>query len=351
MATSEIKQFKIDIPSQEVERLKRNLNDTRLRGREINEYPNYLCTIEDVKIHFLHDRAERPGAIPLLLVHGWPGSFYEFSRVWGPLSHPEIETDSAFDVVVLSMPGFCWSDWPPRAGWTLQDNARCFDKLMQKLGYAKYMVQEGDWGHFVARELGARYTDSCKLVHFNFAPCGLPEDAAQRTEHERSLAERADDFLENHMGYAVEVRTRPHTIGIALNDNPIGILMWAGEKYNEAASPENQKQRSWSQAILATASFYYFTDCIMPSALCYYENVRHEDFAEITRDPANYVKVPFGYSSFYYDLDFSTKREVEATGNLVFYKEHNDGGHFAALECPQHIIADLRELASQEWNI
>lgn len=96
--------------------------------------------------------------------------------------------------------------------------------------------------------------------------------------------------------------------------------MFAGEKYNEAAHPESQKQRSWSQAILATASLYYFTGCIMPSMLCYYENVRHENFATFTRDPANHVKAPFGYSSFYWDLDFTSKREVEKTGNMVFYK-------------------------------
>ncbi|KAL4868590.1 Alpha/Beta hydrolase protein [Aspergillus spectabilis] len=287
-------------PTSKVDRLKRKLNDTRLSGREIvpgagerydwyaiqdqiNEYPHYLCTIEDVKIHFLHARAERPDATPLLLVHGWPGSFYEFSRDWGPLSHPETEDDPAFNVVVVSMPGFCWSDWPPKAGWTLPGNARV---TWFKEGTGAILLRES-WSH---------------------------------------------------------------TIGIALKGNPIGISMWAGEKYNEAASPENQKQRSWSQAILTTASLYYFTGCIMPSMLCYYENVRHGDFPTFTRDPANYVKVPFGYSSFYHDLDFSSNREVEKTGNLVFYKEYNDGGHFAALECPYHIIRDLRELASQEWK-
>ncbi|KAL4920310.1 Alpha/Beta hydrolase protein [Aspergillus aurantiobrunneus] len=349
MATSDIQEFKIDIPPQEVERLKRKLSDTSLPGREIvpgagtqygpsytwakdlleewktnfdwyavqkqiNKYPHYPCTIEDVRTHFLHARAERPDAIPLLLVHGWPGSFYEFSRVWDPLSHPENKNDQAFHVVVVSLPGFCWSDWPPKAGWTLQDGARVFDILMRKLGYHEYMVQGGDWGHFVARELGARYTDSCKLVHFNFSPSGVPDKVQERTEEEWALAARADDFLENQMGYA------PHTIGIALNDNPIGILMWAGEKYNEAAHPENQKQRSWSQAILVTASLYYFTDSIMPSMLCYYENVRHENFARFTRDPANHVKVSFGYSSFYWDLDFTSRREVERTGNLMFYE-------------------------------
>ncbi|KAL2799661.1 Alpha/Beta hydrolase protein [Aspergillus keveii] len=335
MTTSaDIREFKIDIPNEEVERLKRKLNDTRLPGREIvpdagtlyewrrsfdwyrvqgqlNEYPHYLCPIEDLDIHFLHARAGDPDAIPLLLVHGWPGSFYEFSRVWGPLSQPENESAPAFHVVVVSMP------------WVL-------------------LVR-------LATETRVDSSRQCPS-HFNFAPAGLPDEGVGRTDEEQNLAVRADDFLENHLGYAVCMRTRPHTIGLALSDNPMGILMWVGEKYNEAANPENQKHASWKEAILATASLYYFTDCIMPSALCYYENVRHEHFAEFTRDPANRVQVPFGYSSFHWDVDFSSKRAVEKTGNLVLYREHKNGGHFAALECPSDIVQDLREFALQEWK-
>lgn len=190
---------------------------------QLNEYPHYLAWVESVKIHFLHARAEQPRAIPLLLINGWPGSFYEFSRVWGPLSHPANPNDQAFHVVVPSLPGFCWSDWPPRAGWTLQDTARIFDQLMKKLGYHTYMVQCGDWGHFVGRELGARYTDSCKLIHFNFAPSALP-DSVERTERERAVGARVDDWLENHMGYAICMRTRVSTLPIIAyprNDRPL----------------------------------------------------------------------------------------------------------------------------------
>ncbi|CAI7590030.1 unnamed protein product [Penicillium bialowiezense] len=384
MSDTAIHEFKVQIPQEEVDRLYRKLKDTRLPPREIvpgagdkygptyewaknlynkwtndfdwikvqdeiNEYPHYLTTIENVKIHFLHARAEKPDAIPILLIHGWPGSFYEFSRVWGPLSHPKDPNDQAFNVVVPSLPGFCWSDWPPRASWTLQDTAGLFDQLMKRLGYSQYMVQCGDWGSFVGRELGSHFTDSCKLIHFNFCPSALPEGHV-RTPREQGVAARVDDWLENHLGYAICMRTRPHTIGIALNDNPMGILMWVGEKYNEAADPEKQNQPSWSDVILTTASLYYFTDCIMPSALCYYENIRHEKFAEFTMSPENHVKVPFGYSSFFWDTEPSSKVAVERTGNLVFYREHDDGGHFAALENPVDIAQDLRDLVKQEWK-
>lgn len=150
----------------------------------------------------------------------------------------------------------------------------------------------------------------------------------------------------------------------------MGILMWVGEKYNEAADPRKQKRRSWSHAILTTASLYFFSGCILPSMLCYYENVRHEEFARFTLDPSNRVQIPFGYSSFFWDTEPSSKRAVERTGNLVYYKgvlsypcvtppfnqtdlsalEHDDGGHFAALENPDDIVQDLRDLAAQEWK-
>lgn len=147
---------------------------------EINKYPQYTTSIEDLNIYFLHARADRPNAIPLLLVHGWSGSFWEFSRVWGPLSHPSDDRDVAFHVVVPSL--------PHRSGWTLQDAARVFDQLMKRLGYCEYMVQCRGWGHFVGRELASKYTDSCKLLHCNFAPSPLPP-GVEYTEREQAAAD------------------------------------------------------------------------------------------------------------------------------------------------------------------
>lgn len=169
-ASTGIQPFKVDIPKEEVERLKRKLKDTRLPPKEIvpnagtkygptykwakdlheawindfdwypiqdqiNSAPHFITHVEDVKIHFVHARSKREDAIPLIMVHGWPGSFYEFNQVWGPLSNPSNPSMPAFHVVVPSMPGYCFSDWPPKAGWTLQDTARLFDALMKRLGY------------------------------------------------------------------------------------------------------------------------------------------------------------------------------------------------------------------------
>jgi len=171
MAQSDIKPFKVDDPVEEVDRLKRKLRDTRLPPREIvpgagdnygptyawgknlyetwindfgwfehqermNTAPHFIYHHpENVKVHFVHARSKRDDAIPLIMVHGWPGSFYEFNRVWGPLANPPDPNLPAFHVVVPSLPGYAFSDWPPRAGWTLQDSTRIFDALMKQLGY------------------------------------------------------------------------------------------------------------------------------------------------------------------------------------------------------------------------
>ncbi|KPI37095.1 putative epoxide hydrolase [Cyphellophora attinorum] len=309
--------------------------------------PHFTTEIEGLTIHFIHQKSNKADAIPLLMCHGWPGSFYEFSQVINPLSSGA-DGKSSFHCVVPSLPGFGWSSGPPK-GWTLQQTARVFHTLMQRLGYKDFVFQGGDWAHWIGRELGANYSDSCKVVHFNFAPAPLPE-GVELTDREKEVAGRVDDWLENHMGYAIMMRTRPHTIGWMCQDNPVAIMVWLGEKYNEAAAPQNQDSDSWRTHILTTASIYYFSNCVMTSSLPYYENVRHENFSEFAMKPQNRIKAPFGYTSFYWDTEPSSKRAVERTGNLVFYRERNDGGHFACLESHDGVCEDRREIVGKYWK-
>jgi pimeloyl-ACP methyl ester carboxylesterase len=314
--------------------------DWRDEERAINQFSHFTTELEDINIHFVHQRSAASTAYPLLLVHGWPGSFHEFNRVITPLT--DASASIPFHCVVPSLPGFCWSSGPPR-GWKLQDTARIFHALMIRLGYKEYAVQTGDWGHWVGRELGAKYADACKAIHFNFAPAPLPE-GVQLTAREAKMRDRVDDWLENHMGYAIMMRTRPHTVGWMLQDNPVGIMVWLGEKYNEAADPAKQNQLEWKKHILTTVSLYYFSNCIMTSSLPYYENIRHENFAEYAMKPENRIRCPFGYTSFDWDTEPSSKRAVERTGNMVLYRERGDGGHFAATECPDGLVCDVREV-------
>ncbi|KAF2136977.1 uncharacterized protein K452DRAFT_236661 [Aplosporella prunicola CBS 121167] len=394
---TDIKPFDPTIPQAEVDRLYRKLKDTRLpqqpivpdagedygapldwvhrlynvwnddyswetAQKEISSWHHFTTNIEDLTIHFIHERAKtspsgsKKNVIPLLLVHGWPGSFYEFSRVIEPLTSSQGDAP-VFDVVVPSLPGYTFSSGSPRRGWMLQDTARVYDALMQRLGYSSYCAQGGDWGHWVIRELGSGRYPACRAVHTNMCP-SEPPPGVEETEREKVAKERMEWFVgrpgyETHMGYAIEMRTRPQTLGIALADNPVGIMMWVGEKYEEIVDPKYRslEDKEFVNRLLTTVCLYFFTSpSIMTSMLCYYENVRHEDYVEFNLKEENRINVPMGFSNFRWDIGPTSARAVGRTGNLKWYKERDYGGHFAALEAPYEMVDDLRSFCGEFYR-
>ncbi|GME59877.1 Epoxide hydrolase-like protein [Neofusicoccum parvum] len=393
---TEIKPFDPTVPQDDVDRLFRKLADTRLpqhpivpdsadnddygapldwarrlkeyweseydwskAQKEISSWHHFTTHIEGIDLHFIHEKAAPSSSkpIPLLLVHGWPGSFYEFSRVIEPLTAPASTDGPAFDVVVVSLPGFAWSGPPPRRGWTLQDSARVFDTLMGRLGYFSYCAQGGDWAHWVVRELGSGRFPACRAVHTNMCPSAPSASAPDgETARERMARERMEWWIgrpgfEKHMGYAVEMRTRPQTLGIALSDSPVGIMMWVGEKYNELTDPRwgDLQDPEFNDRIVTTLCLYFFTSpSLMTSMLCYFENVRHEDYVDFNSKDENRIKVPMGFTSYRWDISPTSERSVATTGDVKWFKERDYGGHFAALETPQEMVDDLRSFCG-EW--
>ena len=319
---------------------------------KINESAQFTTDIEGLNIHFIHQRSSNPDAVPILLLHGWPGSFYEFNEVIPLLNNPS-NSGPAFHCIAPDLPGLCFSSPPLRRGWTVKDTARIFHALVLRLGYKQYCVQAGDWGQFVARELGANpaYGESCKAIHLNYCPGALPDTVTEDdlTDRERGAREKGIDWRTNHIGYAVLMRTRPHTLGWMLQDNPLGLLAFVGEKYQEASNPSTHSTTRWKEHILTTVCLYYFTHCIMTSALIYYENTPHHLFATYAMEEANRIKCPFGYSSYWFDTAPNSKRAVERTGNLVFYRQRDYAGHFACLEDPEGVVEDIREVLGKHW--
>ena len=387
-SSEEIKRFQVKISPDDVERLFDKIKDTRYPKSDIvpdagedygvptkwmldtldywhrhfawepaqnaiNRFDHFTTGIEDLNIHFIHQKSSQPDAIPILLIHGWPGSFHEFSEVINPLCQGG-EGKQAFHCIVPSLPGFTFSSPPQRKGWTVKDTARVFHTLMQRLGYTKYVVQAGDWGQFPARELGAnpKYADSCQLIHLNWCPGALPEDLKETdlSEREKYARDKGANWRSEHIGYAVQMRTRPQSLDWMLRDNPLGLLSFVGEKYQEAANPEVYNTNKWRHHVLTTVCLYYFTNCIATSALVYYENTPHHLFASYVVAEDNKIRCPFGYTSYYYDTAPNSKRAAERTGNLVFYKERDYAGHFACLEDPQGVIEDVREVVGKHWS-
>ena len=385
MPSDAITPFRVKIPSSEQDRLKERLLSTRYPKHEVvpgagddygfpiqwpvdmrdywlnqfswpqaqermNKWPHFTTSIEGQTIHFIHQRSPHPDAIPILLVHGWPGSLYEFSEVIDPLTQGS-PTSPAFHCVVPSLPGFTFSSAPHRRGWTVKDTARVFHALMQRLGYSTYCAQAGDWGQFPVRELGAKYADHCKVIHLNWCPGALPEHLcdADLTDREKGALAKGIDWRTNHIGYAVLMRTRPHALAWMLADNPLGLLAFVGEKYIEASNPAIQNTDKWKDHILTTVCLYYFTSCIASSALVYYENVPHHEFAKYTMAEENAIRCPFMYTSYWFDTAPNSKRAVERTGRLVAYKERDYAGHFACLEDPGGVVEDVREVVGEHW--
>ncbi|KAI0388355.1 Alpha/Beta hydrolase protein [Xylariaceae sp. FL0594] len=321
----------------------------------LNKYHHYIAPIENLKIHFIHEKSKDPNAIPLLLTHGWPGSFAELIPLINPLTTPAKTskgTDVSFHVVMASLPGFTFSSAPP-ANWTLDDTARVFNTLMTSvLGYATYAAHGTDFGSNVAYSLYDNFPKNVRAVHllgipfFPLTPDQFPKHNITLNEDEQFQENLVLAFQATGAGYNLEQATKPNTIGLALYDNPVGQLAWIGEKYNEWADARALAGTSLSvlthQHILLEVSLYYLTKSFVSSVFTYAQNG--------AAFKANYTKArtdaPMFFSSFKHNFGFWTKEVISWVGNLVEYKFHDFGGHFPALENPTALAADIRDIGN-----
>ncbi|GAA5923048.1 epoxide hydrolase family protein [Sporobolomyces koalae] len=321
----------------------------------MNKFDHFKVGIEDNEVHFIHHRSSRANAVPMILVHGWPGSFLEFLNVIPLLTEPQEQDAQAFHVVVPSMPGYAFSSPPKTAKWQMPDTARIFDKLMTGLGYDSYVAQGGDWGSVCARVIGANHRDHCKAVHLNFCP--VPPAAPFSwvdphvlvdwlpsvilPEKQRARLKRTLYYLDKGSAYYVMQNLTPRTPAYGLNDSPIGLLAWIGEKMvptiKQAATQPNPTLTK--DSLFETLSLYWFTHSIGSSFTPYSLNPHFKTFLT---DP-KYFLPNLAVSSFPYEIAVPTERDVRRTGNLKWMKEAEDGGHFAALEKPEVFAEHVRE--------
>jgi pimeloyl-ACP methyl ester carboxylesterase len=319
--------------------------DWRAQEARLNSYPQYLARIGGQKIHFLHVKSPEPDATPLLLLHGWPGSVVEFLRVIGPLSDPRSHGGApapAFDLVIPSLPGFGFSGPVTEPGWGSRRIAGALAELMARLGYGRYGAQGGDFGAFVAPDLGRVDPDHVIGVHVNAATMGfipfgdIPEqDQATFSPAEKERAQRLQGYLAEGNGYFQIQSTRPQTLSYGLTDSPAGQLAWIVEKFKEwtntgHALPEDAIPRD---EILADVSVYWFTGTAGSTANLYYESMHSGDWP--TPSP-----VPTGVAVFAEDV--AIRRYAERANNIVHWSDFETGGHFAALETPDLLVQDIR---------
>jgi pimeloyl-ACP methyl ester carboxylesterase len=332
--------------------------DWRKQEARLNQVPQFTTVVDGQTIHFLHARSPEPGALPLIITHGYPSSVVEFLDLVGPLTDPAAhggDPADAFHLVVPSLPGFGFSTPLQGAGWgNLFRVAGAFGEVMARLGYDRYGTQGGDIGAGVSGMLGMLQPDRVVAVHLNGPlpgfPFGPPIDPEGLAEADQVRARRFNQFQADGLGYLQLQATRPQTLAYALNDSPVAQLAWIVEKFREwtdpaAELPEDAVDRD---RLLANVSLYWFTGGGASAANFLYEGMQaFREFVAQTGsgDAADHAAEaaagpPTGVAVF--AADNSIRSLLEPTADIVHWSEFDRGGHFAAMEAPDLLVDDVR---------
>jgi len=313
-----------------------NSYDWRANEARLNRYPQFTTEIDGQTIHFLHVKSKRKDAFPLILTHGWPSTFTEYLDVITPLTEGD---GQAFDVVLPSLPGFGFSSPLAGAGWTAARTAKAWDTLMKRLGYERYGFVGNDVGSLVGKELGVLGPEGVVGIHLQqiFA---FPADEADWSKMDPFEAEgmaNADNWEKNN-GYQRIQQTRPATLAYGLVDSPVAQLSWNAElPFGFDGSGEKTVDR---ERFLTDASIYWFTGTGGSAAHMYLEDGRVGGGDDSRKSP-----VPTGVAVFPKDFR-SVRAFCETNNNIVHWTQMPKGGHFAAVDEPELLAADVRTFFS-----
>jgi epoxide hydrolase len=323
--------------------------DWRATQARLNRIPQFTTEIDGLDIHFLHVRSPHPGAVPLVMTHGWPGSFLEFERALGPLTDPAAhggDPADAFDVVVPSLPGYGFSGKPSAAGWDVHRIARAWAELMARLGYGRFLAMGSDWGTSVSTSLALQHPGRLLGIHL-VPPLAPPDRAAgDLTDDERAALADLDQRSRTGSGYSAVQGTRPQTIGYSLADSPVGLCAWIVEKlWAWADHPGDLGQVLSADQILDNITLYWLTGTGASSARLYWESI-----AQVTQwfttAASDIITVPAGCSVFPKEVPRPSRRWAQRRfANIVYWNQPARGGHFAAWEQPSLFTGEVRAVA------
>ncbi len=323
--------------------------DWRKNEAKLNEYPQFTTEIGGENIHFMHIRSPEPGALPLLLIHGWPGSIVEFSEMIGPLTRPRDygrEASEAFHLVIPSLPGYGFSGPTKQPGMDYKRIAGMFAVLMQRLGYERYGTQGGDWGSFISLELGLKHPEEVVGAHVNMLVTPPPENPKQLAKlkpQDREELDKMKYYAKEQSGYSVQQGTRPQTLAYALTDSPSGQLAWIIEKFYEWTDKKNLPEDAIDRdRLLTNVSIYWLTATAGSSARLYYETM-HAEQSPLPDADSSEDGPPIGVAVFPKDVSAPVRALAEDRYNIAHWTEFDRGGHFAAMEQPELLTRDIIE--------
>jgi pimeloyl-ACP methyl ester carboxylesterase len=315
--------------------------DWRAWERFLNTFPQFTTQIDGIHLHFLHVKGKGTQPLPLLISHGWPGSFFEMYKIIGPLTDPASsggDPVDAFDVVVPSLPGYGFSGPTNVRGITVARIAEVFVSLMQDLGYPRFATQGGDWGLHITRALGRFWASKLVGIHLNMEPSRAVLSREATTEAERRWLERRAQWLWEESGYSHLHETRPQTLAYGLNDSPVGLAGWIVEKFRAWSDCHGEIESVFTKdELLTNVMIYWVTQTINSSMRLYYETAHQRDDLFAGR-----AEVPTGVAVFPDELSAPPRSLAERLYNIHRWTEMQAGGHFAELEQPQAVLEDIR---------
>lgn len=332
--------------------------DWRKAEAQLNAWPQFVTTLDGVDIHFIWVRSPVANALPMIMTHGWPGSVLEFAHVIGPLSDPVKyggKTSDAFDLVIPSIPGYGFSGKPTDAGWDPDRVAQVWAQLMQRLGYKQYVAQGGDWGGPITGAMARQAPEGLRGIHLNL-PATIPPDAgaalaaggpvpAGYSPQERATFDAvAKLIMQGNLAYSAMMAARPQTIGYGVSDSPVALaaflLVHPGfSKWTWGADPQQLPTRD---QVLDDISLYWLTNSGASSARLYWENKGRSPLSSSAQKTGE-ISLPVAITVFPDDVYCPPESWARrAYHNLVYFRQAEKGGHFAAWEQPLLFTDELR---------
>jgi pimeloyl-ACP methyl ester carboxylesterase len=386
--STEVRPFRVDVPQEAIDDLRRRIEGTRWPSEELvedrsqgvqlatmrelarywttdydwrtceaslNALPQFTTEIDGVEIHFIHVRSKHEDALPLIMTHGWPGSVVELLGTIGPLTDPTAhggKAEDAFHLVLPSLPGYGFSGEPAGLGWDSARTGRAWAELMRRLGYTRYVAQGGDVGALVTDLMGRQAVEGLVGYHLNLltAVLAVGDHLPRESDEERAAAEAVASFKQDGFGYFLEMATRPQTIGYALLDSPVALAAWLldhdTDSYYKIAGafvdgkPTGNLTRD---RIVDNITLYWLTRTATSAARSYWEDARALAAALASGQPPPAVTVPVGFTTFPGEIWASPRSWVEAVyPDLAYFNQADRGGHFAAWEEPDLFSTELR---------
>lgn len=324
--------------------------DWRKHEATLNAYPNYMTTVNDLDMHYIMEIGSGTSPKPLLLVHGWPGSVAEFTKIIEPLTHPERfggSVEDAFTVIAPSLPGFAFSGKPkkpmgPKAMATILNTL-----MVENIGFTKYITQGGDWGSAICSWIAYLYPENCKGMHFNFPT--MRNSAGPQSSEEKEWEDGLEEAQTMNNGYRTQQATKPQSLAYGMFDNPVAIAAWLLDKFYHWSDVKNEDiETSHSKdELLTNIMLYIVTNCFNSSTWIYYGR-REEGGRYLINDDKKKVIVPTGCALYPAEMmAWPPRSYYERMYNITHWEIMPKGGHFAAMEVPHIWLKDVRKFFSK----